>query len=73
VIGSTDPSYKDPLLPPLLRMDMLLDPPQLVATLPLRVNSAKRATNPRIFLPRDERRRTGREVKTAIHVTAPSL
>jgi len=28
VIGSTDPSYKDPQLPPLLRMDMLLDPPQ---------------------------------------------
>ena len=27
MIGSTDPSYKDPLLPPLLRMDMLLDPP----------------------------------------------
>jgi len=73
VIGSTDPSYKDPLLHPLLRMDMLLDPPQLVATLPLQVNSAKRATNPRIFFPRDERRRTGREAKTAIRATAPSL
>jgi len=65
VIGSTDPSYKDPLLPLLLRMDMLLDPPQLVATLPLRVNSAKRATNPRIFFPRDEQRKTGREASQA--------
>ena len=25
--GSTDPTDKDPLLPPLLPMDMLLDPP----------------------------------------------
>jgi len=82
VIGSTDPSYKDPLLPPLLRMDMLLDPPQLVATLPLRVNSAKRVTNPRIFFPRDERRRSGREAsqansareaKTAIRAPEPIL
>ena len=27
MVGSTDPSYKDPLLPPLLRMDIILDPP----------------------------------------------
>jgi len=31
-----DPSYEDPWLPPLLRMDMFLGPPQLVATLHLR-------------------------------------
>ena len=82
MIGLTDSSYKDPLLPPLLEMDMLLDRSQLVATLPLRVNSAKRATNPQIFFPRDERWRTGREAshansareaKTAIRATESIL
>ena len=29
---------------------MLLDPPQLVATLPLQANSAKRATNPPTYV-----------------------